>query len=247
MLLDAARPQSRRPSAWGWLVTVSACLVGGGLALTALAWTLSMERRVASYSVRGAVNGVVLDLAAADAELIGGEENDALRVVRTERFAFGHGPVIRREAGGGILRIHVRCPETLIGSCSSGYQLRVPANLQVTVRTTTGDVRVRGYRGSAVIDTGSGDVSITGFCGLELRARSASGDVGAATACEVDRMELRSRTGDVQAMVPRGAYEIDADSDTGERRVEGLAPVDESPFRIQALSSSGDVLVEGAS
>ena len=58
-------------------------------------------------------------------------------------------------------------------------------------------------------------------------------------------MALRSRTGRVHATVPPGRYRIDADSDAGKREVRRLTPAEEAPFQIQALSSEGNVLVEG--
>ena len=68
--------------------------------------------------------------------------------------------------------------------------------------------------------------------------------MSATAACAPERLELRSRTGDVRAVVPPGRYRIDADSDDGTRTVRGLAPVDDAPFQILALSRGGDVRIE---
>ena len=247
MSREATKPSARRPSAWGWLVTVSACLVGGGILLAAAGWALTTERRIASYAVSGPVTAVTFDLGAADADIIGGADGEPVRVRRVERFAFGHGPVIRRDASGGELRVWQRCPEAVLGACSADYRIEVPPNAQVTVRTTTGDVNMRGYRGRAAIDTASGDIDVDAYCGFSLRASAASGDVAATATCQTDDLELRSRTGDVRAVVPPGRYEIDADSDAGDRRVVGLTQVEGASFRVQALSSTGDVIVEAGS
>jgi hypothetical protein len=222
-------------------------VVGGSVLAMALWWVMSSERRVASYAVRGTADVVTLDLGAADAELVGVTDDDALFVRRTERFAFGHGPVMERDASGGRLTVRARCPETVLGACSSSYRLEVPPNVKVLVRTTTGDVRIRRYRGSAEVETASGDVAVEGFCGFSLEARAVSGDVIAATRCQIEQMELRSRTGDVRAVVPPGRYQLDAVSDAGERHVDGVMAADDAAYRIQALSSTGDVSVEGAS
>jgi hypothetical protein len=48
----------------------------------------------------------------------------------------------------------------------------------------------------------------------------------------------------VHAVVPPGRYRVDADTDGGSSEVSGITSADESPFQIQALSSSGDVAVE---
>ena len=51
----------------------------------------------------------------------------------------------------------------------------------------------------------------------------------------------------MRAVVPAGRYQIDAQSDAGTGRIRGLTNVDDAPFQIQALSTSGDVSVEAAS
>ena len=237
-------PNRRGPSTWGWLVVVSAVLVlGSGLTLVAW-WLVSSERSVASYSVRGTVSGITLDLAGADAEIVGGGDRPAVEVRRTDDFAFGRRANAARRAENGELAIRSRCPRTILEACSASYRLTVPDNVRVAVRTTSGSVRFTGYRGSAQVDTATGDIAVAGFCGFALRARAQAGDVSAAASCALERLELRSRTGDVYAVVPPGRYRVDAETDDGRRSVRGLTPAEDAPFQIQALSSAGDVLVE---
>jgi hypothetical protein len=242
----AHAPQStrRRPSAWGWLVAVSTCLVVGSLLALGIWWLLSSETTVASYSVRGSVSGIDLDLAGADALIVGGGDRSAVEVRRTDEFAFGDHAVAQRRADGGVLAIRSRCPRTILDVCSAGYRLTVPDNVRVTIRTNSGNVRFADYRGSAQVDTGTGDITVTGFCGFALRARAQAGDVTADASCALERLELRSRTGDVRAVVPPGRYQVDADSDIGKRTVQGVTAAEDAPFQIQALSSAGDVSVE---
>lgn len=236
----------RRPSTWGWVVTVSAVLVGGAILALAIWWLVSRETTVATYSVRGSVNGISLDLGGADAEIVGGGDRPAVEVRRTDRFAFDRRAVAERSADGGRLAIRSRCPKSVFAVCSASYRLTVPDNVGVTVRTTSGNVRFTGYRGSAQVDTDTGDISIGGFCGFALRARSQAGAVNAGASCALERMELRSRTGDVRATVPPGRYQVDADTDVGKRTVRGLTVTEDAPFQIQTLSSSGDVTVEAS-
>jgi DUF4097 and DUF4098 domain-containing protein YvlB len=132
----------------------------------------------------------------------------------------------------------------VIASCSASYRVTVPDNIPVTVRTSSGDVRFDAYRGSATIATTTGSISVGSYCGFLLQARAESGDVQASAACAPERMLLRSRSGDVRAIVPPGRYRVDADSDGGHRRVTGLTPAEDAPFQIQALSGAGDVDVE---
>jgi DUF4097 and DUF4098 domain-containing protein YvlB len=97
------------------------------------------------------------------------------------------------------------------------------------------------------ISTGEGAIAASGFCGFLLSANSDSGGIRAISECSADRLELRSRSGDVRAVVPSGRYQIDAESESGVSRVRGLTDAPDAPFQIEALSGSGDVSVEAAS
>jgi hypothetical protein len=225
---------------------VCALLVAGSALTLGVWWLVSAETSVASYAVRGSINGITLDLGAADAEIVGGGDRPAVGIRRTDEFAFGRRAESRRDARGGVLMISSRCPRTVLDVCSSRYRVTVPDNVRVTIRTTSGNVRFSGYRGSAQVDTGTGDISVAGFCGFALRARAQAGDVSAGASCALERLELRSRTGDVRAVVPAGRYQVDADSDDGRQSVRGVTVAEDAPFQIQALSSAGDVVVEAS-
>jgi hypothetical protein len=240
----ASIPAHRRPSSWAALVAVSAVLVVGSALALALWWLASSERQIATYAVRGAVSSVTLDLGGASATVVGGGSGRAVQVQRTDDFAFGRRADAQRRVADGALRLRSRCPQTVLASCSASYRVTVPDNIPVTVRTSSGDVRFNRYRGSARIDTQTGDIAVGGYCGFALQARAETGNVLASTSCAPERMELRSRTGDVHAVVPPGRYRVDADSDGGRRRVAGLTAAEDAPFQIQALSSAGDVQVE---
>jgi len=234
---------TRHASSWGWLVTVSAFALLSAVLVMVVWWGATTEERTGTYVVRGTVNGVTLDIGDADVDIVGGGTQAALQVSRTDRFAFGHPAEAQRVVREGTLHLRSRCPATLVGSCSSAYRLRVADNVPVTVRTTSGDVTSSGYRGSAQVDTSSGNVSFNGWCGFNLQIRAVTGSVRAVAACSPERLQLRSRRGDVDALVPPGRYRVDAESDEGSRGVRGVDEADDAPFQIQALSTSGDVSV----
>jgi hypothetical protein len=236
----------RKPTAWAWLVTVSVLLVGGLVGGLTIWWAASRETRITFYAVQGSLAGVELDLGAGDAELVSAGQG-ALEVRRTDRFAFAHPSLETRSVDNGVLRVGSRCPTTVPSGCAVSYRVAVPDNVPVTVRTSTGTVRVGALRASADVVTDSGDVVVNAFCGFRLSARSRVGDLRASTDCSPERMELRSTDGDVRAFVPPGRYRIDASSDTGRRRVRGLTATDDAPFLIQALSTRGAVEVQGGS
>ena len=240
-----APARGARLSPWGRLVVLSAALVGGAALLLA-GWGLASahERRV-SYDVRGSLNGLVLDVGAADVDILGAGRRRAVQVVRTDRYAFGHGVRSRRTVAGGVFRVRSRCPATAIArSCSVAYRLLVPDNVPVTVRTAEGTVRFRDYRGSAQVSTRSGDVDVESFCGFSLEVRSGAGRVAVDTACPLQRMSLRTTSGAIHAVVPPARYRVDAESTSGSAVVRGLTAAPDALFDLQALSTSGEVTVE---
>jgi Toastrack DUF4097 len=234
-----------RISRWGVVVMISALLVVGGAAALLIARVASSHERSVSFAVRGSLDGVALDVGDGDVVIAGGGQRGQLEVRRTDHYAFGHDADVQRTVVGGELRLRARCPSTVPGGCSLRYRLVVPDNVPVTVRTSGGTVRFTGYRGSARVTTRSGDIDIGAFCGFSLEARAESGDIAASAACAPQELSLRSTSGSVRASVPAGRYRVEAESTSGTHRVSGVAAVSESPFSIQALSSSGDVVVEG--
>jgi hypothetical protein len=228
-------------------VTACVVLVVGCLAVLATLAVASQHERVVSYPVRGSVNGLTLDLGDADVTIARGGRGPAVEIERRERYAFGRSARATREIDGGVFMLRSRCPRTVLHSCSVRYRVVVPDNVPIDVRTTSGSVRLDGYRGSARVATRSGDVTIGGFCGFGLQARAESGDIAANVDCALQELSLRSTTGSVQVVVPPGRYRLDAETAAGRRSVRGVTDASDAPFSLQALSSSGDVRVEGRS
>jgi hypothetical protein len=235
---------------WGRLVAACAVIVAV-VAATLLIWSVaSSEQREVTYSVRGALSGVSLDLGDADVEVRGGGRAVAISVQHVDHFGFGHGPAADRSIAGGVFSVRSRCPSTILHGCSVRYRVVVPDNIPLSVRTGDGSVRFRGYRGSARVTTGRGDIDITGFCGFALQARAdGGGDVSASTACPPPQLVLRSTTGTIHALVPSGRYRVDASTSGkgGSPLIRGVTADAGAPFSIQALSSSGRVTVERGS
>lgn len=237
-----------RLSPWGRLVAACAVIVGAAALVMAI-WTLAdrSERRV-SYRVDGMLSALTLDLGDADVVVTGAGEGGGVAVRHVDRFGFGHDAQVRRSIGDGEFRVWSRCPATVPYGCAVTYRVAVPDNLPLTIRTGDGSVTLSGYRGSARISTGDGDVDVRGWCGFSLLARSdGGGDVRAAAACAPQRLALRSATGAVRARVPAGRYRVDASTAKGSPVVRGIATDNDAPNAIQALSSTGAVVVERGS
>ena len=81
-----------RLSPWGRVVAISALLIVGGLIVLVSAGLASRERRLVSFPVTGALQGLTFDLGDGDITIVGGGRRDALEIRRTERYAFGRSP-----------------------------------------------------------------------------------------------------------------------------------------------------------
>jgi hypothetical protein len=199
---------------------------------------------VSTYGVTGSLNAIQLDVRSGNVDVLGGG-SAAVEVRRTDHFSYGHPSTERRSIAGGVLHVSSSCPSVVIGHCSANYRLTVPDNVPVTVHTGDGDVRLASYRGSASVNTGSGNVSVEAFCGFSLAITTGAGDAHATTACAPQRLLMRSGSGLLDAAVPTGRYRVEADSNGGSRRVSGLTAAADAPFEIQELSGSGDVILRG--
>jgi hypothetical protein len=235
---------ARKPRAWWWLVAASALILALAAGVVTVWWATTRETRTSTYDVLGDLAGITLDLQDADVEIDGGSA--AVEVRKVDRFAFDRPSTERRSVRDGVLTLVSRCPDQVLGGCRTSYRLTVPDNVPVLVRTSSGAVRLSGVRASVKVNTGSGGIAATGFCGHSLAAVSDSGTVTAAAECSVEQLMLRSRSGDVHATVPAGRYRVDAESDSGTSRVRGVTDADDALFQVQALSTSGDVSVDGA-
>jgi Putative adhesin len=232
-------------SPWGRVVAISALLVVGGLVALVAGALASRERRLVSYPVTGALQGLSFDLGAGDITIVGGGQRDAVEIRRTEHYAFGRVPRTTRGVRAGVFAVTSRCPTSLVARCSVAYRVVVPDNVALQIRTTSGEVTLRGYRGTAKVATSGGAIDIAGYCGNALDARSAAGSITVEATCTPPQTTLRSGSGDVHAALPAGRYDIDAESASGTERVRAIIPDEDAPYSVQALSSSGDVSVEG--
>ena len=238
-----ATPQ-RPQLPWTSLVVACAATLIAAAIGVGVWWAVTKETRIASYRVTGTLTRVEIDVRSGDAEVIDAP-GSAVEVRRTDSFAFDRPAHERRSVSGGVLRLSSRCPRMAIGGCHSSYRVAVPENVPVTIQGGGGAVRLSAFRGSADVQTGSGDVTVDGFCGFSLAIKTGAGDARATATCSPQTLSLRSSSGDLEATVPGGGYRVEADSNTGRAEVSGLQRNPAAPYEVQALSDSGDVTVRG--
>src|ERR671919_1408757 len=232
----AAPVETERAGAWArlrsrmstWRLVVALCAVALVAAATLMAglWLTMSGTRSTSYDFAGPLLAIEIDVGRGDVEILGGGRSN-VHVRRTERLAYGQAPREQLALEDGVLKIGSTCASLVIGTCSADYALAIPDNVAVTIRATEGDVRLRGYRGSATVTTTRGSIDVSGFCGFVLQATARRGDIDVGTTCAPERLELRSVRGDVTAVVPPGRYEVVADTDEGRVAVRGVVADDD--------------------
>lgn len=233
-----------RERRWDTAIAVSALvLIVVALAL-AVGWFATHTTRTTTSTINATVTRIELQLPSGSVDIVGGT-GSAVQVRRIDKFAFGHAAHERRSLSGGVLRLSSSCPRIIVGSCSSSYRITVPEGVAISVSTTGGDVHFADFRGSAAIQTGSGNVAVDTFCGFGLSATSRSGDLRVTAACAPEKLNLRSDSGNAIALVPPGRYRIQASSSSGRRHIAGVVPTAQATFSIGVQSRSGDVAVEG--
>jgi hypothetical protein len=227
---------------WSAAVALSAAIFVLVAAALGAGWLTSLTSHTTVYTYAGPVKRVSIQLSSGDATIVG-SPSPAVQVRRTDRYAFGHRAAERRTYGSGQLAVWAACPRVVVGSCSASYEVAVPETATVEVHTTSGDVRLEGFRGTATVRTGSGSVDAEAYCGFGISAASGSGDLHVAAACAPQYLQLHTGSGDVSAQVPPGRYRIRA-AGAG-RRVTGVTSDPNAPFSLDLHSGSGAVTVGG--
>lgn len=228
---------------WNLAVAASALIVLLVALALGVGWVASLHSRDTTYSFGIPLREVDVRLASGNATIVGTGAS-TVRVRRTDGYAFGHSARERRTLSNGTLQLTSSCPRILVGSCSASYEIAVPETVKVDVRTTGGDIRLSGFRGSADVRTRSGHVDVEAYCGFDLSAISGSGNIRVAAACAPQHLRLQTASGDAAAQVPPGRYRITT-STAGTERVAGVIRDENAPFTIDVHSASGNVSVEG--
>lgn len=153
-------------------------------------------------------------------------------------------PAAHEQWRGDTLRLSMDCPAgPQLPGCSTAYHVWVPADLPVSVRTSTGAVRLADLRGRITVDTASGDVRGSGLGAGDVSATGGTGDVALAFSAVPGRVAVRTSSGDITVTVPRGrAYNVRAEAAEGVATVAvGQDPG--APATIEARTETADITV----
>jgi len=193
-------------------------------------------------TITGVVRKLVVTTDAGDVDIRAGLTRDVM-VDRHDAWILDK-PTVHQTYSGGTLTIDSSCGGlTSVLRCRSDIDISAPPEVDVVVRTDSGDVDLRGLSGRADIETKSGDIRTHRLNPVTVRAMTDAGDVSLDLFGQPTRTEARSNGGDVRVVVPYGPYRVDATTDAGNVKVVGVIRDDLAPQAIHALTAAGDITV----
>ncbi|TCO46967.1 putative adhesin [Kribbella antiqua] len=253
------RPASTMSTERRYGIAISVALILGGVywALTGL--TEDTKTGQDSYPVQG--DTLTVESSSAYVEVRSGDVSEVQVERRFERNVFGSDPSEKYEDGKLELR-DSGCGFLSFG-CETNYVLTVPKDVKVTLKSSSGDVKVSGVSAGADLKSSSGSIEVHGVGGA-LRMESSSGDLEAqdlsATTVSTESssgsvdldfatapqsVEAEASSGDVTIRIPSGieSYKVDAETSSGDESANVKS--DPAATRtIKAQTSSGDVTIE---
>lgn len=235
---DVRSPASRT------LLTVLGTIVAVALIAGAVLGTsiLMRETTVSTSDIElGESVKIVVDAGATDVRIVQGDA-DVVRVkaritsgLRETDFEIG-----RR---GDEIKILSGCQTWLNPGCGVDTTLEIPQGFPVEIRTTSGDVDVRGVdEGVLTILSGSGDIEGTGLELGEFSASTTSGDISAVFLTQPFGFKAATTSGDIEARMPDGkrTYVVRTASTSGDVDSALESDPDGKGF-VRATSGSGDI------
>lgn len=210
------------------LFGMSACLpFGGG----------DEEHRTVSYGLTDGVRELVVEGHTGGVVVTGG--GTAVQVTEKQNYK-GDAPRTTHEVKDGVLRLTYDCD-----ACGVGYDVQVPAGTKVTVRETTGGVRLVGLAAEVDASVDNGGVEATGLTSPQVRLSATNGGVRADFAAAPTKVEAKVSTGGVRLKVPAGAeYAVDAQAGVGGVDL-GIPSKAGAARSITARAGTGGVTVSG--
>ncbi|MEU5980155.1 DUF4097 family beta strand repeat-containing protein [Streptomyces sp. NPDC047315] len=219
-----------------------------------------VEREV--FALEG--KALTVDVGDSDVEIVAADVSDVRVSRQVDGWAvFGSGPDASWRMEQDRLTLRVDCDG--LGDCSARHTVQVPRDVAVTVEHDNGDLTASGFRTALAISTDNADVTVRDTTG-DLRLESDNGSIVAEriTAAKVraetdngkvriefkessaaaERVEAVSDNGDIVLELARGGapYAVTAKSDNGKRRVD--VPTDDNSQRVvKARNDNGSVTI----
>jgi hypothetical protein len=253
------RPASTMSTERRYGIAISVALILGGVywALTGL--TEDTKTSQGSYPVQG--DTLTVESSSSYVEVRAGDGDEVKVERRFERNVFGSDPSEKYDDGKLELR-DAGCGFLSFG-CETNYVLTVPKDMKVTLKSSSGDVKVTGLAagadltsssgsievhsvgGSLRMESSSGDLEAQGLSATTVSTESSSGSVDLDFVTAPESVEAEASSGDVTIRIPSGteSYKVDTETSSGEESAN-VKSDPAAPRTIKAKTSSGDVTIE---
>jgi len=137
---------------------------------------------------------------------------------------------------------------TLLGECEGcgdiDYEIRVPAGVDVTAKTGSGDIELDGALRTVSLQTGSGDIDGNVGAG-SITTRTGSGDMDLRLDNAPNQLTANSGSGDVDIKVPENqSYAVTYRTGSGDTDIN-VPQQSTSDRKIEVQTGSGDISVSG--
>lgn len=177
----------------------------------------------------------------ADGDVTVAVGGSTVEVDREARYAFDR-PRFTADVEGDRLVVAHTCRWWIFSTCTASLDVTLPADTEVVVRTSNGQVRASGLAGDVDLQTSNGRVAVAEVGG-DLRVRTSNGEV---TVADVrGDAVLSSSNGSIRVGGVDGS--VDARSSNGRVEVDGVrgdAYVRSSNGRLEVAAVTGDVDAE---
>ncbi|MFC9230005.1 DUF4097 family beta strand repeat-containing protein [Streptomyces decoyicus] len=208
-----------------------------GCSLSGYGPTKDAER---TYTVRGTVTALSATTHGGNIEVVPVDAGGSVKV--TEKYVYNDRKP-NPEHGVKDGRLTLKAADCGMGrKCEVNYRVLLPRNASVDLRTSGGDITVRGAAGGIAAETSGGDITVADSAARTAKAKTSGGDVDLALSTAPDEVSGRTSGGNVTIRLPKGSYAVNATTSGGTRKVS--VPTDEgSAHKVTARTSGGDVSV----
>jgi hypothetical protein len=240
-------------------IAISVALILGGVywALTSLSEDTKTSHQ--TYPVVG--TALSIETSSTDLQVRSGDVKEITVDRKFERNALGSDP--KDKYDNGKLEVRDTGCGFLSFGCDTDYVVTVPKDLDVTIKSSSGDLKVIGLGGATTLESSSakieahdlsgslsmesssGDLEAIGLTSGSVTSKSSSGSVELSFRAAPTTVDVVTSSGDASVQLPEGdeTYQVDTDSKSGDENAE--VKIDPAATRtIKVRSSSGDAVVE---
>ncbi|GAA2854212.1 hypothetical protein GCM10010517_12240 [Streptosporangium fragile] len=190
---------------------------------------------VVSYDVTDKVTALEVESGSGDI-VINESDRSGIHVTETVHWR-GKRPATEHNVDGGRLTLRYACDDP---SCSVDYKVEVPRGLTAKLDTGSGTITLRGLSGKVDAVSGSGDVDAGDLRARRFVADTGSGEIEARFRGTPDHVEIESGSGDATAYLPKGSYDVTAETGSGDRTIE-VTDDPSAPRKVTVKTGSGNV------